>query len=310
MINSRTILASALPGCCVIVCLFASAQAATRYRFDRWTNDNGLPQNTVTSILQTRDGYLWLTTRDGLVRFDGIRFTVFDKGNSKGINSTRFSVLFEDRSRTLWAGTQDGGVTIYRAGQFVTYTSRDGLLDDRVVGIQEDESGAILVLTRRGIARFSDGKITSQTLYVEPFTVHGENEVLAELWHTDDNGLHRLAHGRIYNYDLRDGLSSRNIVSTYEDPRGVVWAATSDKGLNRIQDGKIMVYGVGQGLPANVKTARVLEDRKGNLWMPAPNGGLGRLAGGVFTTYNAGNGFINDQVRGMLEDREGNLWVG
>src|SRR5262245_7148657 len=303
MTNSITRFARARPGLCVLLFLFASTHAAPRYRFDRWTTDNGLPQNTVTTILQTRDGYLWLTTRDGLVRFDGIRFTVFDKGNTKGINSTRFSVLFEDRAGNLWAGTQDGGVTMNRAGQFVTFTTRDGLLDDRVVGVQEDESGAILVLTRKGIARFSEGKFSSQTPYVEPFAVHGESEVLSELWHTDDNGLHRIAHGRTFNYDLRDGLSSRNVLAISEDRHGVLWVATADKGLNRIQDGKFTIYRVDQGLPANVKTARVLEDRKGNLWMPLPAGGLGRLAGGQFTAYNDDNGFTNDRVRGMFEDR-------
>jgi len=56
---------------------------AAQYRIESWTIDNGLPQNTVRSIVQTRDGYLWFTTYDGLVRFDGINFRVFDKSNTK-----------------------------------------------------------------------------------------------------------------------------------------------------------------------------------------------------------------------------------
>jgi ligand-binding sensor domain-containing protein len=76
------------------------------YRFDHWTTDNGLPQNTVRAIVQTRDGYLWLTTFDGLARFDGVRFTVFDKSNTPAITNNRFTALYEDRDGTLWAGAE------------------------------------------------------------------------------------------------------------------------------------------------------------------------------------------------------------
>jgi len=68
--------------CPGVVCLALVSPAHAQYRFDHWTADNGLPQNSVRDIVQTRDGYLWLTTFDGLVRFDGVRFTVFNKSNS------------------------------------------------------------------------------------------------------------------------------------------------------------------------------------------------------------------------------------
>src|SRR4051812_4409979 len=74
---------------------FAS-RAVAQYRFDSFTTDNGLPQNGVRGIAQTPDGYLWFTTFDGLVRFDGVKFTVFDKNNSDGIFSNRFSLLTEE----------------------------------------------------------------------------------------------------------------------------------------------------------------------------------------------------------------------
>ena len=63
--------------------------ATAQYRFDSWTTDNGLPQNSISSIIQTRDGYLWMTTFDGLVRFDGVQFKVFDKGNTRGLSTNR-----------------------------------------------------------------------------------------------------------------------------------------------------------------------------------------------------------------------------
>src|SRR5262249_9556951 len=74
----------------LFLCVVVPPVAHAQYRFDSWTTDNGLPQNSVRAILQTRDGYLWLATSDGLVRFDGVRFTIFNKGSSAGINSNRF----------------------------------------------------------------------------------------------------------------------------------------------------------------------------------------------------------------------------
>src|SRR6187455_1627317 len=93
-----------------------------QYRFDHWTADDGLPQNSVYAILQTRDGYLWFTTLDGLVRFDGVSFTTFSKSNVKELKSNRFNSLLEDSRGDLWIGTEDGGLNRYHAGQFFTYT--------------------------------------------------------------------------------------------------------------------------------------------------------------------------------------------
>ena len=78
-----------------VILLFASTAFAQSqpYRLDHWTTDDGLPQNTVRAIVQTRDGYLWLTTFDGLARFDGVRFTVFDKGYTPAITNNRFTAL-------------------------------------------------------------------------------------------------------------------------------------------------------------------------------------------------------------------------
>src|SRR6267143_6203023 len=113
----------------VVALLFlsAAAPAAAQYRFDHWTADNGLPQNSVRDIVQTRNGYLWLATLDGLVRFDGVRFTVFNKSNSPGIISNRFLQLYEDGQGDLWASTESSGLTRLQQGRFTTYTTAHGL---------------------------------------------------------------------------------------------------------------------------------------------------------------------------------------
>ena len=108
--------------CLLAGCLDASAQ----YRFDTWTTDNGLPQNGVRAITQTPDGYLWFTTFDGLVRFDGVQFTTFGSGNTKGIINNRFTGLYGAPDGTLYATTmEDGVLTVYRDGTFTSYTSAE-----------------------------------------------------------------------------------------------------------------------------------------------------------------------------------------
>src|SRR5262245_58589326 len=101
-----------------LIALFLCTPARAQYRFDHWTSDNGLPQNSVRDVLQTRDGYLWFTTFDGLVRFDGVHFTVFNKSNSPDLPGNRFLGLFEDRSGDLWATLEDGKVVQRHRGRF------------------------------------------------------------------------------------------------------------------------------------------------------------------------------------------------
>ena len=86
-----------------LLCLLATTAFAQHspYRFDHWTTDDGLPQNSVNDICQTRDGYLWFTTMDGLVRYDGVRFTIFNKSNSPGLAGNRLSRLAEDTDGAL-----------------------------------------------------------------------------------------------------------------------------------------------------------------------------------------------------------------
>src|SRR5262245_34771069 len=115
------------------VSIFASLAEAGP-QFDSWTTENGLPQNSINDILQTRDGYVWLATYGGLVRFDGVRFVVFDR-SVDGIGSVRVKALHEDRQGTLWAGTEDGMLIRYRDGRFFTYNGNNGLPDGHAVRI-------------------------------------------------------------------------------------------------------------------------------------------------------------------------------
>src|SRR5258705_11663055 len=101
-----------------VVIVLTAWRAVADYRFDVWTADSGLPQNSVRAILQSADGYLWVATQDGLARFDGVRFTVFNKGNTPGISDNRIRTLYEDREGDLWIGLDDGHLVHLHRGVF------------------------------------------------------------------------------------------------------------------------------------------------------------------------------------------------
>jgi ligand-binding sensor domain-containing protein len=108
--------------------LFACSAARAQYRFDHWTADDGLPLNSIYSVIQTQDGYLWMATLDGLVRFDGVRFTIFNKFNSPGIINNRFVNLYEDAQKDLWALTEKNGAVRFHQGRFSSYGESAGII--------------------------------------------------------------------------------------------------------------------------------------------------------------------------------------
>ena len=137
---------------------FPLTAAQAQYRFDSWTTDEGLPQNSVYSILQTNDGYIWFTTLDGLVRFDGIKFKVFNRSNSPGLTTNRLIYLLAENDNTIWVGTEDGGLLRFQDGKFRAFTTADGLPAVKVFKIFKDFDGNLLAAAQTGLARFDGEK--------------------------------------------------------------------------------------------------------------------------------------------------------
>ncbi len=109
-------------------------KAISQYTHQVWDSGSGLPQSSVLSIAQTPDGYLWLGTEEGLVRFDGVRFTVFDKRNTAGLLNDYIHALLLDSQGNLWIGT-DGGLSRLRNGKIVSYSKRNGLPSDAITSL-------------------------------------------------------------------------------------------------------------------------------------------------------------------------------
>src|SRR5688572_7480300 len=113
-----------------------------QHSIDVWQMREGLPQNSVFDVLQARDGYLWLATQEGLVRFDGVSFKVFDTSNSP-LPRTYLESLHESADGALWFGTYDGGVTRLLRGEFRTYTMRDGMRSEEHTSELQSQSNLV-----------------------------------------------------------------------------------------------------------------------------------------------------------------------
>ncbi len=280
---------------------------------DVWGTEEGLPQNTVPAILQSREGYLWFGTELGLVRFDGLGFTVFDKSNTPELKSNVVDALLEDRSGDLWIGTMGGGLTELHNGKFATFTTREGLSSDSVLTLLEDRAGDLWIGTQGGgLDCLRNGHFTALTTK----TGLSNNEVFAlaedrsgSIWVGTHDGLSRLSRGTILTYKTRDGLPNAYIKCLHLTPEGTLWIGTNGGGLSEFENGKFHSYGTKAGLPSNA-IASIHEDARGSLWIGTIGGGLSRKIGAQFTSYAVKDGLPNNDVWALYEDRNHDIWIG
>jgi hypothetical protein len=135
----------------LLVWILDTAQA--QVRFDTWTTEEGLPQNSVLALAQSRDGYLWMATYNGLVRFDGVRFTLFDKRNTPAFPTSRFQDIKEDAAGALWITffEEEAGLVRYKDGQFTAFGRTNGLPANTIYHAHVAPDGALLLSTDQGI---------------------------------------------------------------------------------------------------------------------------------------------------------------
>ncbi|HEX5226793.1 MAG TPA: two-component regulator propeller domain-containing protein [Bryobacteraceae bacterium] len=278
----------------------------TQYTRTVWTQEHGLPQDTVRAIAQTKDGYLWLGTDEGLAQFDGYDFVVFNKENG-ALPSNSVGALWAAQDGSLWIGTL-GGLTRYSKGKFTTFTEKDGLGDDSVNSITEDKSGAIWVAAGVSVNRFQNGKFTNysprQGLPIQ---------ALRTVYCGPDGNIYVAGFGGVLRHEGDRFVSVVGPVgdivnSLLQDRHGNLWVGGSFGLIARSPDGALRRYTMEDGLPAQFVRC-IWEDRDGNLWA-GTDAGLARLENGRFASSPLANSREREWVRCIFEDSEGNLWVG
>ncbi len=301
------------------------SRAFTQYASQNWQSEQGLPENSILNLCQTRDGYLWIATNEGLVRFDGVKFTVFDKKSTPAFTHHSIRGLAEDDNGTLWIGTRGGGLVCYNNGVFTNLTTKDGLPSNTIFSITKARNNqgmwigsyGGLTLIRNGKCTTYNasnglaGKVVSAILESEQ---QGDNRDV--VWVGTEGGLSRFKNGIFTNYTTKDGLRNNSIRTLYE-PRcsglqGGLWIGTR-LGLNILKDGTITSIGNNEKVVEGTIYSIVEPKNPGHgnniLWIGSVFG-LSRYTNGNWSHYATKQGLANDAVIAMLEDREGSLWVG
>jgi signal transduction histidine kinase/ligand-binding sensor domain-containing protein len=322
---------------------------STRYGVDFWREPEGFGQSRVRAIVQTRDGYIWLGTDGGLVRFNGESFTVFNV-QTGALKDNEVWALQEDNEGGLWIGTYGGGLTLLKSGRFRTFTTADGLPDDVVMSLASDTQGNIWMVTPRGLGRGSHGTFTripaaAGTPELRPTSACSSRD---GVFVAAPQGIYRAAGDRLepvpmttalkreqpgnllcgsdgtlwiaYSNGLierrKDGASTQFISSgdgqpgrLYEDPLGGIWAVQG-KRLTKLQNGHFETVPVEAGARDLGNVYSLCMDREGGVWLGLQSNGLARLRTRQLSTISTEDGLPDERTRAVFQDSRGDLWIG
>ncbi|HEU4511353.1 MAG TPA: two-component regulator propeller domain-containing protein [Pyrinomonadaceae bacterium] len=286
-----------------------SRRELSQFNHEVWLTENGLPQNTVHAIAQTADGYIWIGTEEGLARFDGVKFTIFDKQNTPEFKSNYIRSLLADRQGALWIGTAQGLVRMLNS-RFTLFTRDDGLPSETIQAVYEDREGNLWVATANGLGLLKSGGLTTFT--TKERLISGSIQALFEdaggaLWIATPYGVGRIKDGKFTNYTVRDGLGSNSVRAIEQDRDGRLWFGSLG-GLTSFDGNRFTTYTTRDGL-LNDRIISLEADRDGGLLIGTASG-LCRLSEGRFSGFNAGEALATTTILSLLQDLEGNVWVG
>jgi len=269
--------------------------------------ENGLPQNTVQTIAQTSDGFVWLGTEVGLVRFDGNSFVLFDQNSEPALAGNDVSCLLAASDGALWIGTSDGLARLQN-GSVTTFTTANGLPANSIRSLRQGPNETVVVTTQNSKVAIDGARVVpvqfdnSDNLYAGPLTDGFSAIVLKTTIQISQNG-----HPH-QTWTVGKDIPGTRIQTAYADRQGALWIGTNG-GLVRYSSGKIDRFPVTDPL-ATASILSTLEDHEGNIWVGTETGGLHILRDERFRTYGTRDGLSSDAATTVVEDNAGMLWVG
>ena len=281
---------------------------ASDYHLRVWQVENGLPQNNVTALAQTRDGYLWVGTYGGLARFDGVQFTIFDEKNSPELGDSRVTSLFEANDGTLWIGHENGSVTARKNGNFQTFAARGS---SKISDLAADEAGEVWALSEAGLlTRVQDGVALSPPSGTAEKLLYLSRTTNGTIWVTHDGRLSRLEHAS--SFQLLAGETNTYAQGVCPSRDGGLWVASNGRLHKLLKDGQwtTNILAPWGNVPP---LTRLLETADGMVLAATTREGFFLVFPGTEITpvhFNLASGFPSDGIISVLEDREGNIWIG
>lgn len=278
---------------------------------ETWTNRDGLPAREIQAIAQTPEGYLWVATRAGLLRFNGARFQLYDAHNTPGLKREMIRSLRVTRKGDLWVGTDGGGFGIFKEGRFTPNADQDTAAWSEQRAIYEARDGAIWVGGNGAttLLKIQNGKATPYFQFKADIGAFAEDRA-GNLWITGTEPRIACYHpdGTMVSYHNRTDIAGVRFTSVVATRDGDVWFGTDNSGVVRLHKNKFITYTAEQGLRSE-QINTLYEDRGGNLWVGTKNG-IHRWNGSRFFSFSREQGLPDADVRCIFEDFEGNLWLG
>jgi len=284
----------------------------TQYMYDHYTRADGLPAGAIWSVIQDSDGYLWVGTQNGLARFDGTRFTIFDASNTPGLTSQDIRSVVIDQNDQMWLGSYGGGVYRFDSGKVEAIGVEQGLPHSIVYDLRVDEDGALWIATASGLARREvDGSIQAWTegngaAINRVFSIFQDRS--GAIWlATFGGGLSRFDGGQFEHYGTDDGLKSNQVHTVYQDRAGRLLIGSYEGGFQEFKNGRFEDLELPVGM-AGLAIQAIFEDGNNNLWLGAYNNGLIRYRDGSVAHLNF-EGLERAIISDIIEDAEGSLWL-
>lgn len=310
----------------VFVCLYLVLNIYSSFALDtdkpfnfflhnQWSSEDGLPLNSVLTMAQTPEGYLWLGTEVGIARFDGVKFDLFTKENTPAFENAIVLTLLAERKGPLWIGTRGGGVIRFLDGDFKTFTVDNGLLSNEVWSLAESGDGSIWMGTRNGVNYFQNGRLFTLPL-PKSLSSHYVKAILVDrkgrIWVGTVGGGLVLVEKRGERFEAEYKYLAGKIITTlFEDHLGNIWAGTKEHGLTRIRGNEQFVFNTENGLSGN-QIKCICEDPEGNLWIGTKGGGIS-----IYPDRKEKMFPFDDQgtlgskwINSLAVDQEGTLWIG
>ncbi|HYP17549.1 MAG TPA: two-component regulator propeller domain-containing protein, partial [Opitutus sp.] len=304
----RTILTVMALLCAARLPLHALDPAKSIYQFNcqNWTRLAGLPADKVTSIAQTPDGYIWLASQNGLVRFDGVEFKVVPI-TLREAHGQEVRTLSVAPDGALWFSINTGGFGRYDGATFSPIEDpRWTTAEINGITLHAGSDGAIWTASVNGWSRWVKDR-PAETVFEQllgPMIVIWEDDEARVWFGTAERGLHFWEKGEFKAFPA-DELKQENVRAVTRDRAGDLWVGTG-RGLfhydaqNRLKE----VFW------PEAQTNALLVDHEGELWVGTDRHGVGRYRNGRFTFLNKSHGLSNDNVTALFEDAEGSLWIG
>jgi ligand-binding sensor domain-containing protein/signal transduction histidine kinase len=291
-----------------LFCLIASGEpleAQADFNIRLWQSEDGLPNNIVQAIAQTHDGYLWIGTREGLARFDGVQFHPVDLLSRAAQPSV--ICLFGSRDGSLWIGTEQSGIFHLNSGKLERCDLKGGDGNFSVYEIQEAGDGVIWFGTSHGLFYWLNGKMEQKKGFMN-LEQRFCTDNIGRVW-VLDNGLKRLDSNTATNYSLQSGKLPNGVRAFYCDKNGTFWFGTdigSDNALLRLKDGVVTRFVRGGG-PAGFSSV-IFRDSLDELWIGSYSG-LCQFRNEEFFNFRTSD-TSSYRIYSVFEDTEQNLWIG